>query len=40
MIQPLKGWQKVVAYGSLIFVLVCTALGLGIIWIILTDPAL
>ena len=40
MIQQLKGWQKVVAYGSLIFVLICTALGIGMIWLILTDPAL
>lgn len=37
MIKELKGWQKVVAYGSLIFVLICTALGIGMIWLILTE---
>lgn len=40
MIRKLKGWQKFVAYGSLIFILICTALGIGMIWLILTDPAL
>lgn len=37
MMKPLTPWQKVVAYGSLLFVLVCTALGLFTIWIILTN---
>ncbi|WP_272938381.1 hypothetical protein [Noviherbaspirillum denitrificans] len=40
MISPLKGWQKVIAYGSLFFIVVCTAFGMGMIWLILTAPAL
>jgi hypothetical protein len=40
MIGPLKGWQKAIAYGSLFFVLICTALGIGMIWLVLSDPSL
>ena len=37
MIAPLNGWQKLIAYGSLVAVLVCTAIGVAIIWQILTQ---
>lgn len=37
MTAPPKGWQKIVAYGSLFFVLACTVLGIGMIWLILTE---
>lgn len=37
-IAPLKPWQKVVAYGSLVIVLICTVLGVFIIWLLLTQP--
>lgn len=37
MIAPLKSWQKLIAYGSLLAVLVCTAIGIAIIWQILTQ---
>lgn len=37
MIAPLNGWQKVVAYGSLLAVLLCTLVGLAMIWLILTQ---
>ena len=40
MMSNLKSWQKVVAYGSLVFVLICTVLGIGMIWLVLTDPTL
>lgn len=32
MIAPLKGWHKLIAYGSLLAVLLCTVIGVAIIW--------
>lgn len=40
MMIPLKRWQKFVAYGSLLLILVCTVLGIGLISLILTDAKL
>lgn len=37
MIAPLNGWQKLIAYGSLLAVLLCTAIGIAIIWQIFTQ---
>lgn len=37
MMQPLTRAQKVIAYGSLALVLLCTALGLFAIWVILGE---
>ena len=37
-VAPLKPWQKVIAYGSLVGVLLCTVLGVFMIWLILTQP--
>lgn len=37
MIAPLNRWQKLVAYGSLLAVLVCTAIGIAIFWQFLTQ---
>lgn len=37
MIAPLNAWQKLIAYGSLLAVLACTAIGLAIIWLTLTQ---
>lgn len=36
MIKPLTRGQKIIAYGSLIFILVWMVLGVIAIWIILT----
>ena len=36
MIAPLNAWQKLIAYGSLLAVLACTAIGLAIIWLTIT----
>lgn len=37
MRTELKLWQKVLAYGSLVFVLAWTAFGLYAIWLMLTQ---
>lgn len=37
MIKPMTFWQKVVAYSSLIFVLICTVLGVLAIYVILAS---
>ena len=37
MMKQLKPWQKIVAYSSLFFVLMCTALGLYMIWLMQTQ---
>jgi hypothetical protein len=37
MIAPLSAWQKLLAYASLATVLVCAAIGMAIIWHILTQ---
>lgn len=37
MRAELKTWQKVLAYGSLVFVLAWTAFGLYAIWLTLTQ---
>lgn len=38
MMQPLKRWQKVIGYGSLAIVLVWTAWGLYVVWLLLSQP--
>lgn len=40
MQSPLSRLQKVVAYTALALVLVCTAFGVFVIWLLLTDPTL
>ncbi len=35
MIKPLKPYQKVIAYSSLMMVLLCTLIGLYAIWLYL-----
>lgn len=37
MKTPLKPWQKIVAYGSLAFVLAWTVFGVYAIWLTLTQ---
>lgn len=37
MMQPLTRIQKLIAYGSLTLVLICTAFGLFAIWVIVTE---
>ncbi len=37
MMKPLKTYQKVIAYASLVFVLAWTAFGVFTIWVILTN---
>lgn len=37
MMAPLRPWQKVLAYGSLIFVLAWTAFGIYAIWLVTTE---
>jgi hypothetical protein len=37
MRAELKPWQKVLAYGSLVFVLAWTVFGLYAIWLLLTQ---
>jgi len=37
MMKPLTGWQKLVAYSSLVFVLLWTVFGLYAIWLLLTQ---
>ena len=36
MMKQLTGWQKLVAYSSLVFVLLSTLFGLFAIWILVT----
>jgi len=37
MIKPMTFWQKVIAYSSLAFVLICTVLGILAIWVMLSE---
>lgn len=37
MIKPLTFTQKLIAYGSLLSVLLCTAIGIAIFWQVLTQ---
>ena len=37
MMKPLTWWQKIVAYSSLVFVLLWTAFGLFAIYVLLTE---
>lgn len=37
MRTELKPWQKILAYGSLAFVLAWTVFGLYVIWLVLTQ---
>jgi hypothetical protein len=37
MIQPLNWWQKAIAYGSLVFVLLWFAFGTYVIWLVLAE---
>lgn len=37
MFTPLNLWQKVLAYSSLLLVLLCTAFGVFAIWLMLTN---
>lgn len=37
MIKPLNTFQKIIAYSSLVFVLVWTVFGIFTIWVILTN---
>jgi len=37
MIKPMTGWQKVIAYSSLVFILFWMAFGLFAIWLYLTE---
>jgi len=37
MIKPMTKWQKVIAYSSLVIVLIWTVLGMLAIWVILTE---
>jgi len=37
MMKPLTGWQKFIAYSSLLFVFFWTLFGLFAIWLILTE---
>lgn len=36
MIRALKPWQKVIAYGSLVFIFAWTVFGIHAMWLILT----
>lgn len=38
MIRPMTPWQKAIAYGALVIVLIWTVLGVAAIWLMLTDP--
>ena len=37
MMKPLKMYQKIIAYSSLVFVLVWTVFGIFTIWVILSN---
>lgn len=37
MIRPMTFWQKVIAYTSLLFVLICTVFGVFAIYVILKE---
>lgn len=37
MMKQLKPWQKIVAYGSLVFVIMWTGLGFYMIWLMQTQ---
>ncbi len=38
MIKPMTPWQKAIAYGALVVMLIWTALGMLAVWLMLTDP--
>lgn len=35
MMTPMTTWQKVIAYSSLVFILLCIAWGSYVIWLLL-----
>lgn len=37
MMLPLTRGQKIIAYGSLVFIVLCTLFGLFTIWLFLTE---
>jgi len=37
MMKPLKPYQKIIAYASLMFVFVATAFGIFTIWVIVSN---
>jgi hypothetical protein len=37
MMAPLNRWQKILAYGSLLFVLAWTLFGIFAIWLVQTE---
>ena len=37
MMKPMTKWQKVIAYSSLVVVLIWTLLGIFAIWVIVTE---
>ena len=39
MMRPMTGWQKLIAYSSLAFILAMTLFGGFAIWVLLTTEA-
>lgn len=37
MMKPLSRTQKLIAYGSLVAVLICTLFGLFVIWVYISE---